>query len=116
MHGNIALHIEELVLHGFSAGDRYRIAQALENELKRLLEERGAPLLLAANTQVAHVSGGSFEVSPNSKAEVIGVQVARAIYGGMSAHSSAAYRETTDSAAGPAMFPNSSAKEEYEAL
>jgi hypothetical protein len=39
----IELHVGELVLHGFAPGDRYRIADAVQSELTRLLGERGLP-------------------------------------------------------------------------
>jgi hypothetical protein len=81
--GNINLHIDELVLHGFAASERYRIAEALEHELKRLLSDQGIPSALHADQEIAHLHGGTFEVSSNAKAEMIGIQVARAIYGGL---------------------------------
>ena len=45
--GNIELHIEELVLHGFEPGDRHRIGEAIERELARLFAEQGTPPSLA---------------------------------------------------------------------
>ncbi len=40
---NVIIEIEELVLHGFPAGDRYAIAEALTRELSRLVAERLVP-------------------------------------------------------------------------
>lgn len=80
---NIELHVEELVLHGFDPRDRHRIGQTAEQELGRLFAERGAPL--ARSGELADLDGGSFEVRPGSGAEAIGVQVARAVYGGLGA-------------------------------
>ena len=80
--GNIELHIEELVLNGFEAGDRYRIGAAVEAELARLLAERGVPPSLAQSGDVAHLDGGTFDVAPGSRGEAIGAQVAQALYGG----------------------------------
>jgi hypothetical protein len=77
---HIELHIEELVLHGFAPGDRYRIGEAVERELTRLLHERGIPPLLHRGAEVAYLDGGAFHVAPGSRAEVIGTQVAQAIY------------------------------------
>ena len=37
---NLNLHIEELVLHGFAPGDRYRIGEAVQQELTRLFAEQ----------------------------------------------------------------------------
>jgi len=84
MTGNIELHIEELVLHGFEPHDRYRIGDAVERELVRLFTEQGVPQSLANGGEIDKLDGGGFEVAPGSKAEVIGAQVARAVYGGLS--------------------------------
>ena len=80
---NIELHIEELVLHGFSHGDRYRIAEGVEQELTRLLADRGVPESLAQGGEVASVDAGAFEVAQGSRAGVVGAQVAKAVYGGL---------------------------------
>ena len=78
---SIELHIEELVLHGFAPGDRYRIADAVERELARLFAEQGVPPSLAQNNHVARLDGRAFEVAPQAKPETMGVQIARAVYG-----------------------------------
>lgn len=80
---NLELHIEQLVLHGFPPGDRYRIGAAVEAELTRLFAEQGVPPSLAQNGEVARLDGGAFEVAPGSKAEAVGAQVAEAVYGGL---------------------------------
>jgi hypothetical protein len=81
---NVELHIEELVLRGFAPGDRYRIGEAMERELARLFDEGGVPLSLARESGIERLDGGAFEVAHGSKSEAIGVQVAQAIYGGLS--------------------------------
>ena len=81
---NVELHIEELVLHGFSPGDRYRIAEAVERELARWLAEQGVPHLLSNNVDLVEIDAGAFDVKPNAKSEMVGAQVAQAIYGGIS--------------------------------
>jgi len=83
MTKNIELHIEELVLRGFAPGDRYRIGEAVEHELTRLLADRGVPQSLADGGEIASVDGGAFEVAPGARAEVVGAQVAKAVYGGL---------------------------------
>ena len=67
---SIELHIEELVLHGFAPGDRYRIGEAVEQEL-------------AQGGEIVSVDDGAFEVAPGSRAEAVGAQVAKAVYGGL---------------------------------
>ncbi len=80
---NIELHIEELVLHGFSPGDRHRIAGAVERELAMLIKEKGAPQDLVNNGGIEKLNGGSFQVGQSSKPEATGAQIARAVYRGM---------------------------------
>ncbi|MCK5217851.1 MAG: hypothetical protein KAJ93_08680 [Methanosarcinales archaeon] len=79
---NIELHIEKLVLHGFKPGDRHRIGQAVELELTRMLTEQGLPLSLVNNEEFAQLNGGTFNMSPNSRPETIGSQVAQSVYRG----------------------------------
>jgi hypothetical protein len=80
---NIELNIEELVLHGFSPGDRYRISEAVEQELTRLLADRGVPQLLERGGAVAGIDGGAINVTTGTTAKGVGAQVARAVYGGL---------------------------------
>ncbi len=82
MPKNIELHIEELVLHGFTPSDRHSIAEAVEAELTRLFAEQGTPRSLSKGGEIERMDGGGFEMAHNSKPEVIGAQVARAVYGG----------------------------------
>lgn len=80
---NIELHIEELVLYGFSPGDRYRIGEAVEQEFSRLFTDRGVPESLVQGEEVASVGAGAFEVVLGSSADVVGAQVAKTVYGGL---------------------------------
>ena len=77
------LNIEELVMHGFMPGDMYRNGEAVEQELTQLLADRGVPQSLEHGGEVAHVDGGAFEVALDSRAEAVGAQVAKAVYGGL---------------------------------
>ena len=83
MPKSIELHIEELVLRGFAPGDRYRIAEGVEQELARLFADRGVPESLAQGGEIASVDGGAFEVVTGSRAGVVGAQVAKVVYGGL---------------------------------
>jgi hypothetical protein len=78
----IELHIEELVLHGFAPGDRYRIGEAVQRELVRLLSEQGVPLSLGQDGEIARLDGGTFKVT-SSKPETVGTQVAQAVHGSL---------------------------------
>ncbi len=80
----IDLHIEALVLHGFSAGDRHAIGEALERELRLLLSERAVPPSLTRGGEFERLDAGSLTLSPDWEADRIGVQVAQAVYKGLS--------------------------------
>jgi hypothetical protein len=80
---NIRLHIDELVLHGFTPGDRYRIAEAVQGELSRMFLERGVPSALANGGNVGRVNAGSFSAGVAAKPETTGGQIAEAVYGGL---------------------------------
>ena len=82
--GNIELNIEQLILHGFPPGDRYRISAAIQQELTRLLAEQGVPPSLVQGGMIEQLNGGSFEMAVGARAEVIGTQIAQSIYGGLS--------------------------------
>ena len=81
---NVELHIEDLVLHGFAPGDRYRIGEAVERELAWLFAAQGVPSSLLATMEVASLDGGAFQMAPGARADAIGAQVAQAVYGGVS--------------------------------
>jgi len=82
MGQNIEINIDELVLHGFSPGDRYRIGEAVELELTRLISEQGIPSSLSRGGEQTRMNGGTFNMSPNSRAELVGTQVAQSVYKG----------------------------------
>lgn len=77
----VELHVESLVLHGFSPLERYRVAEAVRLELARLLREGGLPLGRAGD--VARLDAGAFTVAAGAGAEQVGAQVARAVYRGL---------------------------------
>ena len=79
----IEVTIDELVLHGFAPGDRYAIAAALEKELARLLSEQGvAPALMRAG-DTERIDAGSISLATGPQANIVGVQGAKAVYGGL---------------------------------
>lgn len=80
---SVELHIEELVLNGCAPADRYTIGEAVERELTRMLIEQGAPPAIARDVEIAHLNAGAINVKPGARAEATGIQLARAIYGGL---------------------------------
>jgi len=79
----VELHIGELVLEGFPSLDQAQLGAVVQQELARLLAERGLPAGLARGGEVASLDGGEFQVQQGSKAPEIGAQIAQAVYGGL---------------------------------
>jgi hypothetical protein len=80
MRQDIEINIEEVRLHGFSHVDRYRIGQALQLELTRLITEQGLSQSLSQGGEFTQLDGGKFNIVRSSRAEVIGVQIAKSVY------------------------------------
>jgi hypothetical protein len=78
---SVRVHIDELVLHGFPAGSRHAIGDATQQELTRLLTERGVPQRMSEPRETARVDAGSFQVRQGARPNVIGSLVANAVYG-----------------------------------
>ena len=79
----LELQIEELVLHGFPPWERHRIGDALQGELARLLAEEATPTFaLTGDREIGRLAAGAFELAPGMRPEAVGIQVARAVYGG----------------------------------
>ncbi|PWT85215.1 MAG: hypothetical protein C5B56_14380 [Proteobacteria bacterium] len=77
----IGLHIDELVLEGFSPLDGRRIADAVRTELARLLAERGVPRPLVRGVSVEKIDAGEVRVSGTPRA--IGNSLAAGLYKGL---------------------------------
>ena len=56
---------------------------AWQRELTRLLADRGVPESLERGREIANMDGGAFEDAPDSRAHVVGAQVAKVVYGGL---------------------------------
>lgn len=78
---SIEVHVEELVLHGFSQADRRPIADAVERELASLLAREGLPA--EQSFEIERVNGGTFRVGEKQPGASAGKGVAGAIYGGL---------------------------------
>ena len=80
---SVELHIEELVLNGFKSPDRRRIAGAIQSELTRLLGQAEARQVLAGRGSIDSLNAGSIRAPANARPEVIGAQVAQAVFRGI---------------------------------
>lgn len=79
----IDVEIGELVLEGVARGDRYRIAEAMQQELGRLFQEQGLPAGLENGPDRRSLNRVPCPMTAGMTAEAIGQQLARAIYGGL---------------------------------
>jgi hypothetical protein len=79
---SVELHIDELVMHGFSANDRSAIGDAVERELAQLLDKQNVPISLQSGNTVDEIQGATFNAAQNAKPSVIGRQIAQAVYQG----------------------------------
>lgn len=83
------LHIDELVLHGFTAADRYEIAATVERELARLFRGGNAPapwlhrLAGGGDAVLYRLDAGAFDVPHDAPPQAIGSQIAQAIHQGL---------------------------------
>jgi len=78
---SIALHIDELVLHGFPVRGRHVVGDAVQAELVRLLHT-SLPQFVTNAKKSGAIDGGSFNATPQTKPNAIGKLIANAVYGG----------------------------------
>ena len=76
---DIAIEIDELVLHGFPLSERDRIVESVTTELTRIVAERGLPQPVATPADGDTLRGGSFTLRRGEA----GLQIAEAIYVGL---------------------------------
>jgi hypothetical protein len=77
---NIDLHIEELILYDFPTGDRQCIAEALQNELSRLLMNTDLPQAFEQEAEYLRLDGGLFAVRAGERPESVGTRIGQAVY------------------------------------
>jgi len=82
----VELHIGELVLHGFSPGDRHPIREAMQTELERLFAERGLPHAWTGDSERPQLDGGEFRLTAHPRAETVGRQIAESLFSSLAAN------------------------------
>ena len=80
---SVHVHIDELVLHGFPAGDRARIADAVQAQLAELFTRDGIPPAIASGGHVDRLNAGGFPSAAAARPETTGGQIAHAVYGAL---------------------------------
>lgn len=74
---NIEIIIDELVLTGFPRADRYRLAEAIRQQLTAQLTANPA---LGGTQSIDHLDAGEFPVPRGSKSADIGASAARSLH------------------------------------
>ena len=81
---SVEIFIDELVLHGFSQGERYNISSAIEQELARLINDRGIPASFISGGDVTALNAGSIKMAKGDKAISKGSKIAGSVYTALS--------------------------------
>ena len=76
----IEIGIDELILHGFPAADRYLIGDALSLELGRLFEDSQPRDLPAGQDHIPALNAGRILLPSNVKPPEVGRQAAQAVH------------------------------------
>ena len=76
---DVALSIDELVLHGFAPGDRQRIAAAMQREMTRLSSAHGVPDSWHASPPV--LQAPPITAAHDARPHAVGAAIARSVYG-----------------------------------
>jgi hypothetical protein len=74
----IEVHIDELILHGFTPRDRWQIGDALEHELRGLLAARGIPATWLSSPE--RIDTGFIRTMSLNKPAAVGSEIASAVY------------------------------------
>ena len=76
----IEVHVQELVLYGFGGMSGLDVGAAVESQLGRLLEQRGAPSAWFRGALTPRLNG-EVELHPQAGASLTGKTVAEILYG-----------------------------------
>jgi hypothetical protein len=76
---DIQVRIDELILHGFSAAQRYAIGDAVSSELETRLRESGVNA--ATSRDIPWLRAQTSPLAAGQKPLEVGAQVARAVHG-----------------------------------
>lgn len=79
--GPVHVHVETLVLHGFSASAGRRVGNAIQQELTRLIGEQGVPSGIRLIGEAVRLDAGSISVRRGAQPAAVGAQIAMAVYG-----------------------------------
>ena len=80
---DIDLRINQLMIEGLQPSDRYQFGNAVQTELARLLAEKGMPPNLTGSAELGQLAAGTISITAAPRPEIIGRQVAEAVYRGI---------------------------------
>ena len=80
---DIELQIEEIVLHGFPHINNAALRQAVETELRAMLQGNVSIVESMSTRNTAAVDAGSVQMSAGTSPEALGKIIAGAVYGGI---------------------------------
>lgn len=80
---NIEVQIDELVLHGFPATDRYVIGDALTHKLSQLFENNEVDISSTRETHIPALNAGQIIIPTNARPTLVGTQIAKAVHGSL---------------------------------
>ncbi|MBN1428162.1 MAG: hypothetical protein JXB07_07245 [Anaerolineae bacterium] len=83
----VELVVDDLVLIGCSASERYAIGDAFSSELERMLSGADSRQTFQHSAELPALDAGSIAVSSQRRPGSIGAQVAQAVYGSLTAGS-----------------------------
>jgi hypothetical protein len=81
MSSSVVVEIDELILEGFAPSEKYRIADAVQQELARLLLAQGLNVTHSAETEQLRVNAAG--INPRGARATNGEHIARAVYEGL---------------------------------
>jgi hypothetical protein len=79
---NVEIQIDELILRGFPAADRYAIGDALSQELSQLVSH-AAPDAFAREIDLPSYRAGEISLPPQARPDTIGANVAQTVHAGL---------------------------------
>ena len=77
---NFELNIVELILSGFNSSDRYRVGEAVQTELIRLIGEKGFPDRWGNGVHIDQINGRSFQLGMEIIPKAAGREIARSVH------------------------------------
>ena len=82
---DVEIHIEELILSGFTHIDRYVLAESLSAELTRLIAGQSNTPLIGHNLNITSLRTAPIQIAPGALTPTgVGTQIATALYQSLS--------------------------------